>query len=210
MWPRTIAARAAVVTLPVGVLRIGGDETAVAFSPGLPPRKREALRALEMGAVVKVGLWFENAFWERFTAGAIATRRSFADPGRFAAFWTQCRCAASWSWPGPAARRRSRCRARRGTDGGRAVDASGRCSASRRRRARILASFTHDWNADPFARGAYSYVATGGGDARAGLAAPIDGTLFFAGEATSTDGGGGTVNGALETGERAADEVLHG
>jgi monoamine oxidase len=36
---------------------------------------------------------------------------------------------------------------------------------------------------------------------------PIEDTLFFAGEATSTDGQGGTVNGALESGERVAAEV---
>jgi monoamine oxidase len=65
----------------------------------------------------------------------------------------------------------------------------------------------HDWNQDPFSRGAYSYVAAGGGDARAVLAASVDDTLFFAGEATSNDGQGGTVNGALETGERAAREA---
>jgi monoamine oxidase len=65
----------------------------------------------------------------------------------------------------------------------------------------------HDWSRDPFARGAYSYVAVGGGDARAAFAAPVDDTLFFAGEATSTNGQGGTVNGALETGERAAAEA---
>ena len=43
--------------------------------------------------------------------------------------------------------------------------------------------FTHDWGADPFARGTYSYVAVGGSGARAALAVPLDGTLFFAGEA---------------------------
>ncbi len=42
----------------------------------------------------------------------------------------------------------------------------------------------------------------------AALGAPVDDALFFAGEATSLDGQGGTVNGALETGERAAREAL--
>ncbi len=65
----------------------------------------------------------------------------------------------------------------------------------------------HNWARDPFARGAYSYVAVGGAGARLALAAPIDGTIFFAGEATSNDGQGGTVNGAFETGERAAREA---
>ena len=65
----------------------------------------------------------------------------------------------------------------------------------------------HDWNRDPFSRGAYSYVAVGALGARAALAKPLNKTLFFAGEATSTDGQGGTVNGALHTGERAAAEA---
>jgi monoamine oxidase len=65
----------------------------------------------------------------------------------------------------------------------------------------------HDWSRDPFARGAYSYVLVGGVNARATLAAPVENTLFFAGEATSTDGQGGTVNGALESGQRAAAQA---
>ena len=65
----------------------------------------------------------------------------------------------------------------------------------------------HDWVHDPLSRGAYSYVLAGGTNARATLAAPAGGALFFAGEACSTDGQGGTVNGAIETGERAASEA---
>ncbi len=67
---------------------------------------------------------------------------------------------------------------------------------------------THDWGGDPFARGAYSYVAVGGAGARAAFAEPLADSLFFAGEATSTDGQGGTVNGALASGQRAAREVI--
>jgi monoamine oxidase len=70
------------------------------------------------------------------------------------------------------------------------------------------AGVTHDWSADPFACGAYSYVVAGAGAARAALGAPVDDTLFFAGEATSTDGQGGTVSGAFETGIRAANEAV--
>jgi monoamine oxidase len=68
--------------------------------------------------------------------------------------------------------------------------------------------YYHDWQLDPFARGAYSYVTVGGGDARRALALPIDGTLFFAGEATDVEGEATTVTGALQSGRRAAREVL--
>ena len=76
-----------------------------------------------------------------------------------------------------------------------------------RARREFEAGATHDWSADPFACGAYSYVATGAGTARAALGTPVDDTLFFAGEATSTDGQGGTVSGAFGTGMRAAREA---
>ena len=57
-------------------------------------------------------------------------------------------------------------------------------SAARARRL-LVAADSHDWTADPFSRGAYSYQAVGGADAPDRLARPIRGTLFFAGEATS-------------------------
>src|SRR5207248_1105448 len=44
----------------------------------------------------------------------------------------------------------------------------------------------HDWQQDPYACGAYSYVTVGGDDARETLARPLDATLHFAGEATDT------------------------
>jgi hypothetical protein len=46
------------------------------------------------------------------------------------------------------------------------------------------------------------------GDARAALAAPVDDTLYFAGEATVTWGHLATVHGALESGARAAEALL--
>jgi monoamine oxidase len=69
------------------------------------------------------------------------------------------------------------------------------------------ASASHDWRADPFARGAYSYIGVGGSGAPRALARPVDGTLFFAGEATN-GAEIGTVAGALSSGRRAAREVL--
>jgi monoamine oxidase len=69
-------------------------------------------------------------------------------------------------------------------------------------------AWVHDWQRDPFARGAYSYVCVHGEQARPTLAAPLAATLFFAGEATATDGEAGTVAGALHSGRRAAHEVL--
>jgi monoamine oxidase len=63
------------------------------------------------------------------------------------------------------------------------------------------------WAHDPFARGSYSHALPGHAGARAVLAAPVDGRLFFAGEATSP-GFFSTAHGARDSGERAAREVM--
>lgn len=63
------------------------------------------------------------------------------------------------------------------------------------------------WGHDPFARGAYSHALPGHAGDRAVLAAPVDGRLFFAGEATSPHFFS-TAHGARDSGERAAKEVL--
>jgi monoamine oxidase len=63
------------------------------------------------------------------------------------------------------------------------------------------------WAHDSFARGSYSHALPGHAGDRAVLAAPIDGRLFFAGEATSPNFFS-TAHGARDSGERAAGEVL--
>jgi monoamine oxidase len=208
---QTIRARAVILTLPVGVLRHGGDETEVAFDPHLPFAKIEALRSIEMGHAVKVVLRFRTAFWERIRNGRYRDAVFFGcDRQPFPTYWTQLpvRSELIVAWAG----------------GPRAIALSGAAEGDLIERAlngfgelfnkpelarnEFEGGLTHDWSRDPFARGAYSYVAVGGRDARAALAAPVDDTLFFAGEATSTDGQSGTVNGALETGARAAAEAV--
>jgi monoamine oxidase len=64
------------------------------------------------------------------------------------------------------------------------------------------------WSADPFARGSYSFPAVDSTpEQRTALAAPVIDRIFFAGEATSTDAPG-TVQGARDSGLRAAREVI--
>ena len=65
------------------------------------------------------------------------------------------------------------------------------------------------WPVHPFVRGGYSFLPPGGTlQHRRDLAAAVDGVLFFAGEATHTHGEPATVHGAIETGYRAASEVI--
>jgi monoamine oxidase len=63
------------------------------------------------------------------------------------------------------------------------------------------------WNADPFALGAFSAAAVNGQPGRKILMEPVRERLFFAGEAVH-ETLWGTVGGAWESGERAADAAL--
>jgi monoamine oxidase len=74
-----------------------------------------------------------------------------------------------------------------------------------RRRLKPLAQSR--WAHDPFARGSYSHALPGHAGARAVLAAPVDGRLFFAGEATSPHFFS-TAHGARDSGQRAAAEAM--
>ncbi|MGH7802978.1 MAG: FAD-dependent oxidoreductase, partial [Candidatus Binatia bacterium] len=74
--------------------------------------------------------------------------------------------------------------------------------------AQLLAHHVHDWRADPFSRGAYTYVVAGGIEAPRLLARPVERTLYFAGEATCAGGLNATMEGAVQSGLRAAGELL--
>ncbi len=65
-----------------------------------------------------------------------------------------------------------------------------------------------DWGNEPYIRGGFSYAIPGTGSARETIALPIAGKIFFAGEATHTEGHHATVHGAMETGLRAVSEIL--
>jgi monoamine oxidase len=75
-------------------------------------------------------------------------------------------------------------------------------------RSRLRLAYSHDWGADPFAGGAYSYGGVGAIEARATLAQPVAGTLILAGEAVAQGGRNATVHGALMSGRAAAGELL--
>jgi len=65
----------------------------------------------------------------------------------------------------------------------------------------------HSWGADPFALGSYSYARPGMVECRAELARPVDGRLFFAGEACSRSDFS-TAQGAWFTGVSAANQII--
>jgi monoamine oxidase len=205
----TIRAKAAIITVSAGVLQHRGDDREFVFDPELPTEKRDALARIAMGHVVKIALWFRSPFWERVDGGKYRNAAFFRiGAAPVATAWTQVpvRSELLVTWTGgPAAEALEKVTASQRIE--RALVELSAVFGESSVRDEFESGLTHNWSEDRFSRGAYSYVKTGGEKARMMLAKTVEDTLFFAGEATSLDDQGGTVNGALESGERAAREA---
>jgi|SRR5579872_598346 len=211
----TLSASAVLITIPLGVLKASAGPGAIHFSPALPPEKIRALEKLEMGEVIRVVLHFGERFWESVRPSASRTLANmsflFSEDAWFPTWWTampeKYPIITGWA-PFLSGHRLT------GQDQA-AVTQRALETLSRLLRVNFdtvrhsfLNSYFHDWQSDPFSRGAYSYAKVGSDGALEVLGAPVDSTLFFAGEATDTTGNNGTVHGAIASGHRAADEIL--
>jgi monoamine oxidase len=203
----TLRARAAIITIPIGVWKAPAEQRgAIRFTPELRDKK-DALAKLEIGHVVKIVFRFRERFWESRDKQLNFLHTS----DRYVpTYWTAApvRAPLLTAWSGGHAADRLLAE---GSDAmiDRALDSMANAFAMKRREldAQFVAAYTHDWQADPFSRGAYSYAGVGGHAAHQRLARPLQSTLFFAGEATSGDETG-TVSGAITSGRRAARELL--
>ena len=197
----TVSADRAVLTVPIGVLK-SGDLT---IRPALPEPLAGALDGLEMNAFEKVVLRFGRRFWDE---DVYAIRQQ----GPEGAWWH--------SWydltdlhgeptlltfaAGPCARE-----IRHWDD-----DRVAASVLTQLRRlygdaveAPVQVHVTH-WQADPYARGSYAYLAVGARpEDHDLLATPVGGVLHLAGEATWTEDPA-TVTAALLSGHRAAGTIL--
>jgi monoamine oxidase len=193
----THRARAAVVTLPLGVLRTD----AITWDPR--PAALAATEKLEMGNVCKIAFRFREPFWKP------RTNFVHASGPEFPTWWTHAPAVVplltGWSGGPAAARLLDMSEVHRADH---ALASAAKIFAVPRARLDELVDgwWTHDWRNDPLSRGAYSYVLAGGTSARKKLAAPVERTLFFAGEACEPEQSG-TVAGAIATGRKAAMAV---
>ena len=211
-------AKKVVVTVPLSILRTDSEnEGAIEFDPPLPLEKRKALEKLQMGKVIRLVLRFRERFWDSIippgAAGRTLANMSFllAQDEYFPTWWTTLpfREPQITGWaPFQCAERLS------GRDNA-FVTQSGLQSLSRILQVRLAVledlleeSHFHDWQRDPFSRGAYSYGRVGADGAQEEIAKPLGGTLYFAGEATASPGSNGTVHGAMASGHRVAAEIL--
>jgi monoamine oxidase len=208
------------VTLPLSVLKARRAEPcAVEFTPSLPQSKLEALDKMEMGKVIRIVLRFRERFWEEIRPQGLDRSYLaemsflFSEDEYIPTWWTTMPRVSpvitGWA-PFRSAERLS------GQSRGFVIEQalkslSMALKMSGKELERMLeGAYFHDWQSDPFSRGAYSYGKVGAVEAEKVLAEPVDDTLFFAGEATDTSGNNGTVHGAIASGKRAANQILEG
>jgi monoamine oxidase len=215
----TFSAPQLLVTLPLAVLQAPpGQSGSVQFHPQLPRDKMASLDKLEMGKVIRVVLRFRDRFWDRISAGKDLTLSGmgflFSQEGNsFPSWWTtmprKLPIITGWA---PFDFAESLSGESESFVAERALQTLSKVLSVdlHNLENELQTVYVHDWQSDPFSRGAYSYGKVGCDGAQQALAAPIENTLFFAGEATDTSGNNGTVHGAIASAYRAAAEILQG
>lgn len=197
-----IGAKACIVTVSTGVLNAG----AIRFTPELPVWKQEAISHVSMGLLVKIGLQFDGA------------RLGF-DPNRWLSYRvpdeTPVEACYFLTWPfgfnysvgfvgGSFGWEMSAAGAAATIDFalGEVVKMAGSDA-----RKHFVKGTMSGWASNPLTQGAYAAARPGHFQARTLLARPVGDRVFFCGEATGGEHVA-LVNGAYQSGERAAQEVL--
>lgn len=198
---RTVGADKVVLALPFSILRSSVDYSKAGFRP----RKVRAIEEQGMGTNSKLHVQFENRHWESLGSNG----ETWSDQG-YQLTWEVTR-----AQPG---------------DSGILVDYTGGTTGASfgtgtpRQRARqflrqlepVVPAITERWNekatvdfwlGHPWTKGSYSYWKVGQYTSFGGIEGRPEGNCHFAGEHTSTDFQG-YLNGAVQSGERAASEVL--
>ena len=194
-----VSARAAITTLPHGVLA----RDVVEFDPPLPTTKQAAIARIATGAVAKALLAFDRRFWPRKAAQVVC------GTGPVTLYWPT-----SFGTDGPpvlsayATGPRAQALSEAGADKALEIvlDDVERVFPGSRPRATLIGSRFVDWASDPNAYGGYTFLPPGAVGARADLAAPT-GSLFWAGSATESHPVADTVEAAYLSGLRAARQV---
>ncbi len=204
-----------IVTLPLGVLHKVNQPGGMQITP--EPAAIAHARRLAMGHAARFTMIFRNPWWQtsqRLDQKALRAMSFLFTTNRTPPVWWTSNpdpntLPTLTGWVGG-----PRAAALQGKASGELASAA--CTAlanifavdEHLVRSALLATYTHDWAADPFAQGAYSYVPVGAIDASSAMTLPEADTLYFAGEHTDVTGNWGTVHAAIRSGLRAAAQVL--
>ncbi|NJO01715.1 MAG: FAD-dependent oxidoreductase [Bacteroidia bacterium] len=186
-----------VVTVPLPILK----SNFIHFIPAWPSEKLVAVQNLGMDVAIKIIMLFQHTFWEEETG-------SIYGQGLIPEFYTSAKNDTpilTAYITGDKAQTLSKM----GTQAiDHAVNELDQIFGYPKASANFIKAQLMDWSQEPFIRGAYSFPSPQALRYRRVLAEPLQNQIFFAGEASNYHGHPATVQGAIETGYRAACEVL--
>ncbi len=193
-----LTASALICTVSTGILAAGEIE----FRPELPAAKIDAINGLPMGTLNKIGVHFDG---EVFAPEARGFYLSWGDDGSFGGFEASVTgLPVAVVFCGG---RRAEWLEKQGSQA--LADFALETLAGvfgNDIRNRVTRTLTTAWHGEPWTRGSYSAALPGQAHQREQLALPLDGRLFFAGEA-ATLGDHCCCHGAYRSGGRAAREL---
>ncbi len=196
-----------IITVSLGVLKRG----AIAFSPALPERKQQAINRLDMGNLEKVVLRFDRAFWEDeqdfSVLGWVAPDTPSRD-GEFPEFFNLTEHTGKPTLVALYGGRYARATQGQQTDAQIVANALNALEdALETPIPTPVSTYVTHWTTDPWFGGSYSYLPVGASpDDMEALAAPVEGRVLFAGEATIAEYYQ-TVHGAMLSGMREAERL---
>jgi len=217
----------AIVTVPLGVLKLTPDEGGIRFEPELSQKKRRAISEIQFGTFDKLIMRFENRFWGSDWTSLVLVDDPLAGPtrlvnptvgrtgdelrgpaaliGEITGDW------GSRATPDPSDDRAVRNLVRQFMNRIRGIYGDKAVNGALPEGSDLPDYRLQSWSYDPWVRGGFSVPSPGALEHRRSLADPESGTLFFAGEAVggnvNGDLRGGTVLAALLSGQAAADKV---
>jgi monoamine oxidase len=213
----THIAKQLIIALPLGVLQVNaGDSGSISFNPEIVGHAK-AINALGFGAVIKILMEFDEAFWtgrqtEELAGKSLSNMGYLFSNEEIPTWWTQApqhtNILTGWIG-GPEA-------AEKTNDSNAEILRQSLQSLANifnrdeeQLKQKLLNYHIVNWTADEFARGSYAYDTVGAGEARLVLNEPVENTIFFAGEYLYHGTAMGTVEAALESGLRAAERAMH-
>lgn len=191
------------VTIPLTILK----NNSIEFLPALPSEKLQAIQSIEMGGGIKITIKFTSPFWDPDTQSILGasivpeywvTAADKTSNGFYLTAFIMGESADNLALLSENA----------------AIQELLSELSTLYPNGNVQSLFSGEflyknWANEPYIGGSYSYPSINSAGQRENLASSISNKLFFAGEATNYDGHLATVHGAMETGYRAAIEILN-
>lgn len=196
-----ISAHKVIVTVPITILQQGE----IAFNPPLPASKLEAINAIKMDSGSKFMLRFSDAFWAEDTG-------SILGGNKIPEYWVSSAGKNSGTYMLTAFVMGNRADYFQGMSEvqvqSELLDELALLYPTQNPANLCTGIVVQRWADEPYIRGAYSYPSPESTGMREILAEPVNGKIYFAGEACNVNGHIATVHGAMESAFLACKAII--